>query len=1090
VFSGSGTNNSDRLKFRIDSCEQTLSFNSPISATTSSLTDYVFMGVSYSNAVSGVEQYYYNGFIFDVLVYSRALTVSELTVVENYLSGKWSINVGCPTPTPTPTSTITPTPSATPPQQNLLVDNLGNNIITNDGDYLLMSTGPLPTPTPTPTNTPTSTITPTPSITVTPTNTITPTNSVTPTPSITPTNTITPTITVTPSSSTYVPSSRILYYDFNDTSSYSGSSIVFDLEGNSDGTVYNSPSFNDCYQSIQFNGTNGYVTTDIDLNSQLSPANTSTVISLFTWFYPTGDGVIVSEQGSVTPPDSGWYDSQIQIVSGNAYFSVWPYAIGSTASPVIQSSISTPLNQWHYLGLTYDGTTLRAYVNGSPAGSVATARQTPYNNGSTQLHYALAYGTQTNFTSGQPYGVGRMGTFEVYNTALSQTQITNLYNNTSSQWVCPTPTPTNTPTSTVTPTPSITVTPTNTITPSITPSVTSSPVPTTGYGYNLVSTPYQIPTSGNTIISNGNGGVASGSTNPNSFNDGPQMDGIYWNAIDKDGVDRDSYYSSFVGNCVRLTISQNGSTAIYDGTLEDVGGAGLPYGGWTGGTEGTGYYFRGDGNNQIQLVQSASTQWVIGDIVYISVETITCPSITPTPTVTTTVTPSISTSSTPTITPTSTITSTPSVTKTVTPSITTSVTPTPTTSAAALLSCYVAGPLTADTSNGAVFDRSINVSGMLEVIAGAVGGQAAVPDEFSKKVARSFQLIMDPSATGITLSYQNNLVATLRGDEGTIHEGLPTAQRIGYGSGDDYDPNWLTDEGISGYTGYQEFLDTHAVNDMVWYQSGSTSGDTVISEVFEHIFHTVHLFGIMGAVPGSSTAVNWMAEENPNWQTTDLHLSMKQAIDNGMYDPSGYAPDWSGDTGQAQVAYKEYMYLLNFGMWEMSEFWDGGSLSPEWNDNMRTPSGIQTNNILGYNLFNSYFAPVLTKPSFVTLRNIFQNNGGGVSGYFADDCITPTPTPTPSVTTTVTPSISVSPTPSSSVVSSSVWQLRRIIDPSVNCNIDTSIIYRAYNTLSAVSSEYIKDTDGFCYLVVNESPGTVNITMSAGPYNVCSSCLT
>ena len=68
--------------------------------------------------------------------------------------------------------------------------------------------------------------------------------------------------------------------------------------------------------------------------------------------------------------------------------------------------------------------------------------------------------------------------------------------------------------------------------------------------------------------------------------------------------------------------------------------------------------------------------------------------------------------------------------------------------------------------------------------------------------------------------------------------------------------------------------------------------------------------------------------------------------------------------------------LLNFGMWEMSEFWDGGSLSPEWNDNMRTPSGIQTNNILGYNLFNSYFAPVLTKPSFVTLRNIFQNNGG------------------------------------------------------------------------------------------------------------------
>ena len=79
--------------------------------------------------------------------------------------------------------------------------------------------------------------------------------------------------------------------------------------------------------------------------------------------------------------------------------------------------------------------------------------------------------------------------------------------------------------------------------------------------------------------------------------------------------------------------------------------------------------------------------------------------------------------------PTPTTTPTPSI----TPQVTATVTPTPTTSAAALLSCYVAGPLTADTSNGAVFDRSINVSGVLEVIAGAVGGNVAVPDEFSKK---------------------------------------------------------------------------------------------------------------------------------------------------------------------------------------------------------------------------------------------------------------------------------------------------------------------------------------------------------------------
>jgi hypothetical protein len=105
-----------------------------------------------------------------------------------------------------------------------------------------------------------------------------------------------------------------------------------------------------------------------------------------------------------------------------------------------------------------------------------------------------------------------------------------------------------------------------------------------------------------------------------------------------------------------------------------------------------------------------------------------------------------------------------------------------------------------------------------------------------------------------------------------------------------------------------------------------------------------------------------------------------------MYNPSDYAPNWATDPEQAELAYKEYTYLLNWGMWEMSTFWAGGSLAPEWNDIMRTPSGIQANNLLGYTLFNDYFAPVLSKPSFTTLRTIFQDNDGGVSGYVPKSC--------------------------------------------------------------------------------------------------------
>ena len=81
---------------------------------------------------------------------------------------------------------------------------------------------------------------------------------------------------------------------------------------------------------------------------------------------------------------------------------------------------------------------------------------------------------------------------------------------------------------------------------------------------------------------------------------------------------------------------------------------------------------------------------------------------------------------------------------------------------------------------------------------------------------------------------------------------------------------------------------------------------------------------------------------------------------------------------------KEYQYLLTFGMWEFSEFWEGGSLAPEWNNNARTPEGILANNPLGYALFKKYFEPVISKPSKESLRTMFQDNDQGSSGYTAD----------------------------------------------------------------------------------------------------------
>ena len=922
-----------------------------------------------------------------------------------------------PTPTITPSTSITPTPSVTQTVSNtptITVTKTPTLTPTITSTPSLTQTSTV-TPTHTPTNTVTSSITPSLTSSITPTDTPSPTN--TPTPSVTSTSTVTPTASVTPSvTNTPQPTVTISKTPTNNPTPSVTLSITPSVTSTVTPTVTNT---NTPTQTVTASVTSSVTPTNTP-TSTVTPSVTSTVTPTVTNTNTPTQTVSPSITSSVTPtntPTSTVTPSVTSTVTPTVTNTNTPTQTVSPSSTITstptqtitstptQTITMTPTNTASVTPSVSVSLTPPSSPTSTPTNTVTpsvTASMTPTNSATpTSTPTRTATVTPTN-TPTQTVSPSVTQTLTPSNTPTS----TVTPSVTSS--VTPTVTNTNTPTQTVTvsstpggtPTNTPTNSPTPSVTSSVTPTVTNTNTPTSSVTPSVTQTSTVTPTvtNTNTPTQTVTSSVTQTLTPSNTPTNTPT---VTKTATVTPTLTQSVTPSVTPESTVTPTVTQ--SVTPTDTPAPTMDFTATPFANTPTPTSSV-----TPSNTPVQqnvLIDDLGNYIITDDNDFLVMSTGPVPS--PTPTTTATVTPTVTPSSSSPVTPT------PSITVSVTPSSTADVTPTPTvtetpsptpTSTPTIVDCYVAGPLTADTSNGAVFDRSINVSGMLEVIAGAVGGQAAVPDEFSKKVARSFQLIMDPSATGITLSYQNNLVATLRGDVGTIHEGLPTAQRIGYGSGDDYNPNWLTDEGITGYTGYEEFLDTHAVNDMVWYQSGSTSGDTVITEVFEHIFHTVHLFGIMGAVPGSSTAVNWMAEENPNWQTTDLHLSMKQAIENGMYDPTDYAPNWSGDTGQAQVAYKEYMYLLNFGMWEMSEFWDGGSLSPEWNDNMRTPSGIQTNNISGYTLFNNYFAPVLTKPSFTTLRNIFQDNGGGVSGYFADDCITPTPTPTNTPTQTPTPS--------------------------------------------------------------------------------------
>ena len=305
---------------------------------------------------------------------------------------------------------------------------------------------------------------------------------------------------------------------------------------------------------------------------------------------------------------------------------------------------------------------------------------------------------------------------ELTNSAFNQNFITG---NDASSWLTtngfwnswvmtsgtPTPTPTSsvtptvTPTITLTPSASYSLTPTPTVEPTATPTLTSTPTPSvtptntptntptptlgetpTGYSFNLVASPYGFPESGNSIMNEPIGNV-SGSTEINLLESLGR--GFYFNKIDSESINRISYYSGFTGHSVTITLTQNGSTAIYSGDTNSF--KFWSQGGVEGFVFGTNIGFPPTNipSGVATLIQSAPTPWVIGDPVYVSLEVSSTPTPTPTPTSTDVPsTPTPTATETPTPTPTSTEvppTSTPTPTSTeVPPTGTPTPTPTPT----------------------------------------------------------------------------------------------------------------------------------------------------------------------------------------------------------------------------------------------------------------------------------------------------------------------------------------------------------------------------------------------------------------------------
>jgi hypothetical protein len=215
-------------------------------------------------------------------------------------------------------------------------------------------------------------------------------------------------------------------WDIQNSSSYSGTgTTITDLKGNINGTMtgtiaYTSASPN--YLTID-GGVSEYIYT-ANINPYLSPVNTGTAQTILLWIYPTSNGIIYSEQGTLTP-GTGWHDTQIQRDSSDRFlFGVWQYIIDS--APITSGVFA--LNNWYHVGWTYNGT-LTAYVNGNSVGTSTYVRSTPFNNGfSSPMYFNFGYPTTTDMTTTTSTCSYRLGACQIYNLGLTGAQVLQNFN--------------------------------------------------------------------------------------------------------------------------------------------------------------------------------------------------------------------------------------------------------------------------------------------------------------------------------------------------------------------------------------------------------------------------------------------------------------------------------------------------------------------------------------------------------------------------------------------------------------------------------------------------------------------------------------
>jgi hypothetical protein len=219
---------------------------------------------------------------------------------------------------------------------------------------------------------------------------------------------------------TTYPSSLKLFIDAGNPLSYPGTgTTVTDLAGTQNGTLINGTSYSSANGgSFTFDGINDYIT--FGTNTAIKPTSQGT-ISIMAKFTSPYTGYLIANNGGTGR--NGFAFLQDSMGSGPIRWYIAngsTYQIGSATNQYEGFGVPPQADIWNLFTLTWDGTTIKTYLNGVLKYQTAQSIQV------TTSAYPTLLGNYT--TSGGYPLKGNISYLKIYDTAITQTQLTSDFN--------------------------------------------------------------------------------------------------------------------------------------------------------------------------------------------------------------------------------------------------------------------------------------------------------------------------------------------------------------------------------------------------------------------------------------------------------------------------------------------------------------------------------------------------------------------------------------------------------------------------------------------------------------------------------------